>query len=339
MVEKGMSATEQKNGIAGSRGSSVKGILFVLFALAVCFGYFYFFTDVLRSKEETPGQPDVYSSEVRKPLPERLGQPSATSTEEAASPPSAVSSLPENPASGSAASSSQVSPGKVSTAQQSLKQVERKAALSPGVAKSSARKGSAPGKENIKSVTRQKSAAKKVSKIPAKHPVPKELSTKKQPGTIKAGERYTLVVGNYVLKSSLRADKAKLEKSGLPIAVLPGAKKSEPMNRLLIAEVSSSQAAQEELAKLKKASKDAFFLRENGKYAIYAGSYFAHKRAVQEQERLRKQGFAPILKKSLAPVSTYSLTAGRYPTREAALKGAELLKKLGFKPYPAELPK
>ncbi len=160
-----------------------------------------------------------------------------------------------------------------------------------------------------------------------------------QAGTKKVGERFTLVVGTYVLKSSMRFDKVKIEKSGLQTSVLPAKMRNEPMNRLLIAEVATYSAAQEELAKVKKASKDAFFLRENNKYAIYAGSYFAHDRAVQEQERMRKLGFAPILKISQAPVSTYSLAAGSYPTRDAALKGAERLKKLGFKPYPVQLTK
>ncbi len=155
----------------------------------------------------------------------------------------------------------------------------------------------------------------------------------------KGVEQFTLAVGTYVLKSSMRSDKVKLEKSGLQTAVMPAKMRNEPMNRLLVAEVASYPAAQEELAKVKKVSKDAFLLRENNKYAIYAGSYFADHRALQEQERLRKLGFAPILKKSQAPVATYSLTVGSYPTRDAALKGAERLKKLGFKPYPLALTK
>jgi ribosomal protein S16 len=369
MVQKGLSASEQNNGITGSRGSSVKGILFVLFALAVCFGYFYFFTDVLRSKEETPGQPDVYSSEVRKPLPERLEQFSSTSVEEAVSPPPAASSLPESPSSESVVATPQVSPGEVPVGQIKPKPVpaagkpaappaaaksgvaaggknsekpkhgDAKSASLSGAAKSSSRKGPAAGKETKAPDSVQKTAAKKIAKIPVKSSAPKETTQKQHSDTTKAGGRYTLVVGNYVLKSTLGADKVEVEKSGLQTYVQPGTKKSEPMNRLLVAEVSSSQAAQEELAKLKKASKDAFFLRENGKYVIYSGSYFAHDRAAQEQERLRKLGFVPILKKTMVPVSTYSLTAGRFPTREAALKGAERLKKIGFNPYPAELPK
>jgi len=361
MVKNELSVSERKNGLAGSRGSSVKGILFLLFALAVCFGYFYFFTDVLRTKEETPGQSDVYSSEVRKPLPERLVQASASSAEEAVLPP------PETLPSANVTTDSVVPPGKSLPGQKVVKpapvvekpatpplkttQVNKAAAgksekpsKAPAAKKTvSAKEGSRPipssGGETRKPVAGQKTAGGKIAKIPAKNVTSKQSEIIEQTGTKRAGERYTLVVGTYVLKSSMSTAKAKLEKAGLRTEVVPGKVRSEPMNRLLVAEVSSAQAAQEELAKVKKASKDAFFLREDNKYAIYAGSYFAQDRAVQEQERLRKRGFAPILKKTQAPVSTYSLSVGSYPTREAALKGAESLRKLGFKPYPVAFTK
>jgi hypothetical protein len=402
MVKKGLTEFDGQNGMVGSKGSSVKGILFFLFALAVCFGYFYFFTDILRSKEETPGQPDVFTSEVKKPLPERLVQSSATSGEEAVTPPPVASSLPATSPSGNAAKDSAVSPGKESPEQKTVKALpepvkpsaappptaktqstvvgknekankvpaaqlpatqktapakpvlgstaakknsanlshsETKIATSSEVAKAGEHRIPKTGGETHKIVAGHKPDVVKIAKIPAITAKPKKKELIEQAGTTKVGGQYTLVVGTYVLKSSMRSDKEKLEKSGLQTSVLPAKIRNEPMNRLLVAEVATDAAAQEKLAKVKKASKDAFFLRENNKYAIYAGSYFAHDRAVQEQERLRKLGFAPIMKMSQAPVSTYSLAAGSYPTREAALKGAERLKKLGFKPYPVELTK
>jgi len=390
MVEKDMPVGEGKNGMGGSRGGSVKGILFFLFALAVCFGYFYFFTDVLRPKEETPGQPDVYTSELKKPLPERLVQSSATSAEEAISgyPP-----LPEDLTSGTAATASRVSPGEIPSEQKNVKalpggvspgtapqpaaqriiadtgkktvktvtapaarkngavtprsesgasktssvkqeQAVTKTTRPPATAKPAASRISVPGDQTTKVVTGQKPVAEKLAKTPIKAAAPIKRETSEQPAAKKGSDEFSLVVGTYVLKSSLHADKAKLEKAGLQTFIVPGKMRSQPMNRLLVAEVASHEAAQAELVKVKKASKDAFFLQENNKYAIYAGSYFADDRAVQEQERLRKLGFVPILKKSQAPVPSYSLTAGSYPTREAALREAERLKKLGFEPYP-----
>jgi hypothetical protein len=393
MVEKDMPVSEGKNGMGGSRGGSVKGILFFLFALAVCFGYFYFFTDVLRPKEETPGQSDVYTSELKKPLPERLVQSSATSAEEAVSSPPGYPPLPEDLASGPAATASRVSPGEVPSKQKNVKalpggdssatapqpaaqritadtgkksvktvtapaarksgavtprsepgtsrtpsvkqeQAVTKTTRPPATAKPAASRISTPGGQTTKVVAGKKPVAEKIAKTPIKAATPGKREASERPAAKKGSDEFALVVGTYVLKSSLRADKAKLEKAGLQTFIVPGKMRSQPMNRLLVAEVASHEAAQAELVKVKKASKDAFFLQENNKYAIYAGSYFADDRAVQEQERLRKLGFVPILKKSQAPVPSYSLTAGSYPTREAALKEAGRLKKLGFKPYP-----
>ena len=390
MVKKGLTVCGENNGITGSRGSSVKGILFFLFALAVCFGYFYFFTDVLRSKEETPGQSDVLTYEVKKPLPERLVQSSATSGEEAVLPPPVPSSLPETPSAGNAAKDFPVSPGEVPSGQKIVKPSvaplpsakpktvaagkivkttkapanQKTTPVKPGLDDAANRKKpanlthsvpkgppasakaaagssriSTTGGQEKRVMNGQKPTVAKVAKTSTKPAAPKKGEILEQPGAKKVAEQFTLVVGTYVLKTSMQADKAKLEKAGLQPSVRFEKKRNEPMNRLLVAEVSSYQAAQDELAVVKKASKDAFFLREDNKYAIYAGSYFAQDRAVQEQERLRKLGFAPILKKSQAPVSTYSLSAGSYPTRDAALKGADRLKKLGFKPYPVELSK
>jgi len=389
MVAKGKPVSEGENGMGGSRGGSVKGMLFFLFALAVCFGYFYFFTDVLRPREETPGQPDVYTSELKQPLPERLVQTSVTSAEETISSPP----LTEDLTSGTVAKASRVSPGDVPLEQKNVKatpggdspstapqpaaqkspaatgnksvktvaaptprksgtltassepgasrspsvkpgQSVAKTSQAPAMAKPAASRTSAPVVQTAKVVAGQKPVAEKIAKTPTKVATPIKRATSEQPVAKKQSDEYALVVGNYVLKSSLRADKAKLEKAGLQTFIVPGEMRSQPMNRLLVAEVSSHEAAQSELVKVKKASKDAFFLQENNRYAIYAGSYFADDRAVQEQERLRKLGFVPILKRSQAPVPSYSLTAGSYPTRDAALKDAERLKKLGFKPYP-----
>jgi cell division septation protein DedD len=151
--------------------------------------------------------------------------------------------------------------------------------------------------------------------------------------SVKEGKGFTLVVGTYVLPSTLRADKAKLEKAGVHPSVAVGPKKNQPMNRLVVAEYDSYTTAQAELDRVKKASKDAFLLQENGKFTIYAGSYYRHDRAVEEQERLRAQGFAPILKKAVAPVGSSKLTVGGFPTREAAQGEAARLRKLGFKPF------
>jgi cell division septation protein DedD len=105
------------------------------------------------------------------------------------------------------------------------------------------------------------------------------------------------------------------------------------MNRLVVAEFYSYSSAHAELGRLKKVSKDAFVLHEKDKYVVYAGSYYRSDRAADELERLKKRGVTPVVKKSVAPVSTYTLTLGAFPSREAARKDEERLKKLGYKPF------
>jgi cell division protein FtsN len=163
-----------------------------------------------------------------------------------------------------------------------------------------------------------------------------------KPGKIAAGEAapvskkqetFTLVVGTYVLKTTVLADKAKLEKAGLRPVINVGRKRNETMNRLVVAEFASYSSAHAELGRVKKVSKDAFVLHNNGRYVVYAGSYYRTDRAIEEVERLKKHGVSPVVKKSAAPVSSYTLTVGDFPTREAARKGEDRLKKLGFKPF------
>lgn len=152
----------------------------------------------------------------------------------------------------------------------------------------------------------------------------------------KEGKGFSLVIGTYVLQSTLKADKSKLEKAGVHPSVVAGPKKSQPMNRLVVGEFDSYTTARTELEKVKKTSKGAFLLQENGKYTLFAGSYYRKERAVEEQERLRSQGFAPILKKADAPVESWKMMVGGFPTREAAQEEAAKLRKMGFKPYPTQ---
>lgn len=399
MAGNGVPENAKRNGVTGEAGGSAKGVLLVLLALAVCFGYFYFFTDILRSKEETPMQPEVYTTEVKKPLPERPAEPAVLPADETAP----VATSAPAPAGASPAASPQqggkepqvqgttelkkeaespATPAKI--AQKPVPALEKKAATPARTSQSPAKTAAAVQKEaktpakpapapekskDVKPVAKQAPSPAKQKTVVAK-PAPasvkaatvtarkesakisdkdgrasstdrKKLTAASKrtamPAAAKNAGNYTLVVGSYVLKSSMLADKAKLERAGLKPSLSEGKKKSEPMNRLLVAEFGTYSSARSELIRVKKASKDAFLLQENGRFTVYAGSYFNHERAVQEQDRLRKQGFVPIVKKSSAPVSTYTLSSGSYATREAAVKEAGRLRKLGFKPWPSSL--
>jgi hypothetical protein len=102
------------------------------------------------------------------------------------------------------------------------------------------------------------------------------------------------------------------------------------MNRLFVASFSARDEATAELIKVKKVTGDAFMLRENGTYAVYAGSYFLAAKAAAEQDRLYDKGIMTLMKKSQVTVAVTKLTAGSFPSKIEAQKAAKLLKKQGL---------
>lgn len=410
--------------LSGVSGSAWRGILLLLLALSVCVGYFYFFTDFLRSKEEIPGQAGVFPTEVKKPLPARPGQPVASSSDKTAqvstvSPdsvpkppvapaevkkttpqgeetkkgnkketaasatekkPQKVAQIPPKPATGTAASSSPVTAKPVTTTAKPSPAVDRqtsrpsadKALTSSesdrkktATPKPSSMPAKAEGVKNVKGESANTAQAKKPissgSKVAVKPAIkpPDSTQSKQKPvaakgaGSMSAkagpaqeppalkqeGDSYTLVVGTYVMKPMMKNDKSRLEKAGFKTSVTSGKKKSEPMNRLLVSQLDNYALAKQELDRVKKAGPGAFIIQEEGKYSVYAGSYYLYDRAVEERDRLQKQGINPTIKKTRVSVATYSLTSGNFPTREAAVDEAARLKKLGFKPYPIAVKK
>jgi cell division septation protein DedD len=352
-------------GVTGVEGSSAKGALILLLALAVCFGYFYFFTDVLRSNEdkgETSAESGVSSTEIVKPLPERAVQTPITSSlrpapiaEKKSPPASAVpaveSGKPQLPPLRTSASEGRklsAPAGKEADARVTKAPSEKPA--SPGTAW----KPAAPGpdekkvsKDSAQPRPGKKEAASgpKLSSLPGgKQSKVADGETAARKGTtgdvsgggsaIKKGNGYGILIGTYVLQSTLNSDKSRLEKAGLHPSISKGTKKTHPMNRLVVAESDSYEKAQSELERVKKASKGAFILKENGRFVVYAGSYYQKERAADEQERLRAQGFAPILKQTAAPVASWKLVLEGFPTREAAQEESARLRRLGFKPLP-----
>lgn len=390
MVATGLPGNKEKSGLAGVRGSSAKGILLVLAALSVCFGYFYFFTDIFRSKDEIAGQRDVISSEVRKAMPARNDAAPGTAAQQAAPaapaapaaglvkpaagpvppqpPPAQVKQQPDEktpdagvkakavPAPGKAqVKATAAKAGDVRKQAPGVKTTEKKPQAVPAAVRvaekqqktvtaatkagEKAPKPVAPARKNSDVTS---GAAAKSGVAAAKPAAGRKTGTdaEKSPAVApaqaaakKPGGAFTLVVGTYVMKSSMAADKAKVVKAGLAPVSVVAKKRSEPMNRLYVADFDSPVEAQAELSRVRAASKDAFLLKENGRYAVYAGSYFEYERAVDVREQLKGKGINPTLRKSVAPVLAYTLTAGSFASREDALEGAARLKKIGFKPF------
>jgi len=402
MSERGAPEKARSVGLFGDAGGSAKGILLVLLALAVCLGYFYFFTDIFRPKEESSALRDVYTSEVKRPLPERPSttaaavpaeekRPAAPAPPAAPVQPVAVAPVPKpgtqqktvppqgakavTPPTPPARAGRETSPpvttkpgetGKtpVVAVKPAPPQKQKPVAATPEkpASKGSPATGAVVKKEPSGAASKQaKRPAEEKKSHEAERTSPtsavplaqgKSASSRnvtaaekdkvvEKPGKNTAGEAvpvskkqetFTLIAGTYVLKTTVLADKAKLEKAGLRPVINVGRKRNETMNRLVVAEFASYSSAHAELGRVKKVSKDAFVLHNNGRYVVYAGSYYRTERAIEEVERLKKHGVSPVVKKSAAPVSSYTLTVGDFPTREAARKGEDRLKKLGFKP-------
>jgi cell division septation protein DedD len=157
-------------------------------------------------------------------------------------------------------------------------------------------------------------------------PVQKET---KPPASVERG-LYTLLVGEFALPRSVKDAQVKLRKAAIAPVMKKSIKRQEPMNRLFLAEFSDREAAEVELKGLAKLTADAFILPENGKYAVYAGSYYMKGQAASEQDRLYDKGVKLVMKKVFAPINVIRMTAGSFATREEALKAAASLKKRGL---------
>ena len=157
-----------------------------------------------------------------------------------------------------------------------------------------------------------------------------ETTVADKPATSSENERYTLQIGEYVVKSALQEAKRKIRNAGLAFAVEPGPKKKGTMTRLYVGEFPSQEAARKELHKLRAAKIDGFFLiDEDKKFHVYAGSFANEKRAEKERQRIAARGMKISLKQVVVAVPTYLLTAGSFPTRVAALAMALELERQG----------
>jgi len=149
-------------------------------------------------------------------------------------------------------------------------------------------------------------------------------------GATTAGS-WTVLVGSYVLESSLATDQAKVKKAGMEPIIKSGPRKKTMMNRLLQAGYTDRSKAIAELEKLKKHTSDAFILDHGGKHYVYAGSYLLDSRAASEKERLASAGFSLTLKREEVSIPSKNLTAGVFTDKKAAEAAVKKLKDAGVK--------
>ncbi len=143
---------------------------------------------------------------------------------------------------------------------------------------------------------------------------------------------YAVEVGEFVGKNALIRGKRAVEKAGLVPVVGAGGQRVEAMLRILVGEYSGEAAAKKMLNKLRRAGAEHFMLKgKEGTFRVYAGSYFEHQAALDEQKRLLGKGIDSELREATVPVSTYVINAGCFPTEEAAKGKLAELERLGVK--------
>lgn len=178
----------------------------------------------------------------------------------------------------------------------------------------------------LEKVAPEKVTSKRASKPVSKPTAPPAAALQKK---APAPAGYVLELTGDLAESEVGPVSAKLKEAGLPHVATSKVTKGEKVHRLFLADFSNHDEAAEELQRLKENAPDAFLLKENGRYLVYAGSYLREKKAALEQDRLYDMGIKLLMRTANAPVSVFRLRAGRFAERQAAKVAAERLKKAG----------
>jgi len=141
---------------------------------------------------------------------------------------------------------------------------------------------------------------------------------------------YALEITGDLAESEVASVLVKLKQAGIAHVVKSKQLKGEPMHRLFLADFANRDEALEELERLKLATADAFLLKENGRYAVYAGSYLREAKANSEQSRLQAKGVQLLLKSATTPVPVFKVRAGAFANQAGAERAAKSLKKAGL---------
>jgi len=330
----------------GTKGSIRQVILIVLLLLTAALGYLYFFTGLIKPREQITEAPQAKVAPVKQPIPPRpdqgdmehtsaakpeVKQPAPATAEKTATPPASSQTKPVvAPAS---------KPVVASTPKTTVTPLSKPA----------------PAPAQPQSAKAVKAEEKPASKIhakapttPAPSPAKPRKESKPKPVAIAAGKdgriakpavavkqtaihgAYTFLAGEFASERETKNTRLKLEKQGITNFHVRKTIKSESMHRLFLADFDSHDAADTELRKLRPHTNSAFIMNENGRYAVYAGSYLHESGAAVEQKRLARKGVKLTLKMVKVSLPINELTAGSFPGMEDAKKEANRLKKKGI---------
>ena len=335
----GKSSDDGEN-ISSEKGSSQQILLLVLVLLLAVFGYLYFFTGIIKPRQQAPAPPPA---QVKQPIPARpadgggVAPVAGSATAPATAKPAVPATAPSATTSGAKPAATPAAPA-VSAAKPAV--APPAPAAKPAPAKITKPATPAPAGPAVKPAPPAKAAtAVPVKPAPSKAAVAGKAPAKADGKSTKAAAKkhatgaYTLVIGEYVGEKSAVSVQAKLKKLGIKPVAKTRAIRSEPMNRLYLGSFDTHQSADAALDNLSKFTKDGFLLQENGRYSVYAGSYFNEAKAAIEQDRLYEKGVKLVMKKTKAPVHVLRLTAGRYDGKKSAGRDIASLKKQGILPH------
>ncbi|MDD2309996.1 MAG: SPOR domain-containing protein [Desulfuromonadaceae bacterium] len=291
-------------GTAGEKKNQ-RALLLLLLILVGGFAYLYFFTDLIKplevqkSAEGTAPAPQI----IKMPLPPREGEPVQpdgtmpvkTEAPQAAAAPPAAPAIKPVPA-----------PAK-------LKEEPKKIATTK------------PSDITLQPVPVKIKAAHKaaITKVAGKKPAAKAKSS--------SADSWSLTVGNYVLEEAMSADMAHIRKAGFVPTIKPATRKRTTMSRLLVSEFGNRAEAQSTLGKLKHYTSDAFVIEQDGKFAVYAGSYLQTEVVNSEKERLRGAGIATTVRHAEIAIPSNTLSIGPFKSRKTADAALGRLKRAGIK--------
>ena len=328
----------------GTRGSSQQILLLVLLFLVLVFGYLYFFTNVIRQREEVAKAPPVQTAQVRQPLPPRPdqgGEKPAPAKPEEKQP---AQAKPEKPVSPPASPQAMPVPPQVKPASPQVKPVTplaKPAAVPPQPAPAKAVKAEEKPlhKEQAKASPAPAQPAALQHKAGTKPVAAAPAPAKKAPAAVAArqaakpaAERgaFALLVGEFAADKEMKNTRAKLKKLGVTPVHEKKIEKLQTMHRLFLADFDSHYAADMELQKLAKVCSSTFILEQNGRYAVYAGSYLHERGAAAEQKRLAGKGFKLAMKSAKVMIPVKKVTAGSFSSSADAENEATRLKKQGI---------
>ena len=312
-------------------------LLVVLLFLILVFGYLYFFTNLIRQREDVAKAPPAQPTQIRHPLPPRPDnggekpaateqpeekQPVQAKTEKPATPPLPPQAKPMPPQ--AKPMPSQAKPAAVPPQPAPAKAI--KAGEKP-VHKEQAKASPAPVPP---AAPQQKTGTKPVTTSAAKK-APERASAPQVAKPVEAQGAFTLLAGEFAVDREMKMTRAKLKKLGVKPVHGKKVEKLQTMHRLFLADYDSHYAADMELQKLEKATSSAFILEQNGRYAVYAGSYLHRMGAAEEQKRLAGKGFNLSIKTAKVMISVNRVTAGSFSSSDDARKEADRLRKQGIK--------